>query len=770
MIERWKIDITGIVQGVGFRPFIYRLANEYQITGWVCNNEKGVQIEAEGERENLYLLKEAIIHKAPTLAWIETCIVSKVMPKREANFCIQKSQKGKQQESLISPDIGMCEACQKDIETKGNTRYLYPFTNCTYCGPRFTIVKETPYDRKKTSMHSFQMCKECQDEYLSPSNRRFHAQPIACNKCGPQVELWNNKKEKIIVQQPIEQTKILLKQGKIIAIKGLGGYHLACLATNIGAIKGLRERKKRDKKPFALMIRDIDIVKKYCIVEEAEKKCLLSKEKPIVLLKKKRSSLLYQVIAPDTNLLGVMLAYTPLHYLLFDKEIEVLVMTSGNLSDEPIIYQNEEAIKHLGSVADYFLIHNRDIYTGIDDSVVKMIDKKEQLIRRARGYVPLPFDLSFLWKEREKEAPSILACGGELKNTFCISRDTKVFMSQHLGDLKSLETLVRYKELTTHFKNLLQVVPTVIAYDTHPDCLISKEARKRKDSIQIPVQHHHAHIASCCAENQVEGLVIGIVFDGTGWGEDDSIWGGEFFVGDYRGFQRVGSLQYVKLLGNEKAIQEPWRMALSYLFHLEEKKGDCIKKWQQKLLQETGHTKEELQLLRWQWEEEIHTLLTSSMGRLFDGVAALLGIRQIIDYEAQAAIELEQLVKKETNRCYSYQLQELNEHFISISIMNMIQEILLDREKGVTKEEIGAAFHQTIIAFTVDMCKRLSKQYGIEQVVLSGGVFQNSILQLGCKKYLEKENLKVYTHQKVPTNDGGIALGQMAIALAAMME
>jgi len=556
-----KISVGGVVQGVGFRPFVYRLAQEHNLKGWVRNTSGNVEIEVEGDEETLENFLADLEAKAPPMAHIERVEATFYPLKGYTEFEIYQSlsQKGKYQ--LVSPDIATCKDCKREIFYPTDRRFGYPFTNCTNCGPRFTIIEDIPYDRAKTTMHKFQMCPECQQEYDDPLNRRFHAQPNACPKCGPSLELVNGNGNPIDYSNAIESASELLKAGKILAIRGLGGFHLACDATNEKAINILRIRKRRPSKPLAVMMSTLADIEKHCLVTLEEGKLLQSPQCPIVLLRwKPNSSNISPAVAPNLNYLGVMLPYTPLHHLLLRETGIPLVMSSGNLSEEPIAKDNSEALIRLSGIADYFLFHNRDIFARYDDSVY-MVEGVPQAIRRARGYAPFPTSLPF-------EAKQILACGAELKNTFCLTKDKHAFLSQHIGDMENEETLEHFENTIELYKKLFRIEPEIVAYDMHPEYLSTKYALNiglEQGLSLVPVQHHHAHIVSCLVENKVEGPVIGVAFDGTGYGTDGTIWGGEFLLADWHSFQRAGHLEYVPLPGGEAAIRKPYRMALSYL-------------------------------------------------------------------------------------------------------------------------------------------------------------------------------------------------------------
>lgn len=764
-ISRLLININGIVQGVGFRPFVYNLAVSLGIRGYVCNNTKGVFIEAEGMESSLENFIYRLQNNAPPLSYIDQFEVKKDEPTGYNSFTIKESSCDNVNSVYISPDVSVCEDCLKDLNSTENKRYQYPFINCTNCGPRFTIIQNTPYDRPFTTMSEFPMCEACMEEYHNPADRRFHAQPIACSKCGPKLSLLDSKGNVLSEGREIDKVIELLSCGNIVAIKGLGGYHLACDATNSEAVGRLRKRKFRDGKPFALMAKNIETVYKYCRVSSREQELLQGIRKPIVLLKAKEDiELPKDSILTDSDRLGIMLPYTPLHYLLFKDSLELLVMTSGNKAGEPIYYKDNEALEGLAEIADYFLTHNRQIFIRTDDSVTSVFRDKEYIIRRSRGYVPFPIDLSAIIKsnaerKNNSELPSVIACGGELKNTYCITKDSNAFLSHHIGDLENFETLESFESGIEHFKRIFAINPSVVAFDKHPEYLSTKYADGMGNIIKLPVQHHHAHIASCMAENGIVGSVIGVAFDGTGYGDDGHIWGGEFFTGNYLDFKRAAHFDYVPLPGGAVSIKEPWRMAVSYLLkycadELSYEKLEFLKNIEQG----------KLSLLRQQIAKKINSPLTSSVGRLFDAVSSLLGLCSFITYEGQAAILLEKAASIEDDTCYPYEIAYINEKYV-IKPDKLIHQIIHDYISGQDIAKISGIFHNTIASITLDVCNILRDQQGLSEVVLSGGVFQNRLLLELVVSKLSQNGFGVYTHSRVPANDGGISLGQAAIAI-----
>jgi hydrogenase maturation protein HypF len=766
-----RISVRGIVQGVGFRPFVYGLATKHNVKGWVCNTSEDVKIEVEGKAEAIEQFYLELQTKAPPLAHIEDVTISYHPPIGYKKFEIRHStvEEGKYQ--LISPDIATCQACLSELLNPSNRRYRYPFTNCTNCGPRFTIIEDMPYDRPKTTMKHFKMCPQCQAEYDNPLDRRFHAQPNACPKCGPKVELVDNQGNPVCHSELSEESDALarasqlLKEGKIIAIKGLGGFLLACDASNETAVKTLRERKRRLSKPFAIMVSNMNEIKKHCYVSSEEEKLLTSPQSPIVLMRWKADSSVSREVAPNLEYLGVMLPYTPLHHILLRDTGLPLVMTSGNLSEEPIAKDNDEALKRLSGIADYFLIHNRDIYSRYDDSVTMVERGISQLVRRARSYAPSPIHLTFNCRQ-------ILACGAEIKNTFCLTRDNYAFLSQHIGDMENIETLEHFKNTISLYERLFRIEPEIIACDLHPDYLSTKYAQELGESgiKLIPVQHHHAHIVSCMADNGLETPVIGVAFDGTGMGSDGHIWGGEFLVADYRSFNRVGHLEYLPLPGGDAAINRPYRITISYILSL---LGENI------LSQGLGFMAEvseiETEIINRQIEKGLNSPLTSSMGRLFDAVSALLGIRSEIDYEGQAAVELEMAAYachceehsdeaiSSDKESYPYRII-VNKEVKIVQLRNLLSAIIEDLKQGIFPRRISLKFHNTIAEMTNEMCQLIADETGINRVALSGGVFQNRLLLRKTIGLLENSGFQVFTHRQVPCNDGGISLGQAVIA------
>jgi len=756
-----RIHINGVVQGVGFRPFVYALALQYCLTGWVRNTSAGVDIEVDGQPDKLVAFAQALQDQAPPLARIDSLVSSERPVNGFHSFEIVHSEVLPGAFQPISPDVSICDDCLSELFDPADRRHRYPFINCTNCGPRFTIIRDIPYDRPKTTMAPFPMCPDCREEYDNPLDRRFHAQPVACPVCGPQVWLEGGGSSEpdaaaLNGDLAIQEARRLLGRGKILAIRGLGGFHLACDATNPFAVSELRRRKLRVDKPFALMVANLSAARRHCLVDQVGSELLSSRERPIVILNRRPDSPVVEQVAPGQGTLGIMLPYTPLHHLLLETEDgfpDALVMTSGNLSEEPIATANDEARERLSPLADVLLMHDREIHTRCDDSVVRNFDQGLYPLRRSRGYAPFPVRLP--WKTRP-----LLAVGAELKNTFCLTNGDYAFLSHHIGDLENFETLRSFEEGVTHFERLFRVRPELLAYDLHPDYLATRYAvarARREDLPAVGVQHHHAHIAACLAEHGHPGdrLVIGISFDGTGYGPDGAVWGGEFLLANYAGYQRAAHLAYTPLPGGDKAIREPWRMALAHLHQ-------AGVEWSADLPPIAGNPgldRQGLKLLRRQIERQFNAPATSSMGRLFDAVASLAGVRQVINYEGQAAIELEALVDPFEDGAYEFHIGR------QIDPTPLLRAVIDDVRTGATPATIAARFHNSLARMIRDTCLWVREEQGLNQVVLSGGVFQNMTLLGQARKLLQAAGFEVLTHRQVPANDGGLALGQAAVAL-----
>jgi hydrogenase maturation protein HypF len=760
MIVARKIHINGIVQGVGFRPFVYALAKRYQLTGWVKNSSSGVDIVANGEilaiSEFLLNLKD----QAPPLSQIDEFLVEEVQVDSFQEFAIIPSETVEGEFIPVSPDVSICPDCLAELNNPEDRRYHYPFINCTNCGPRFTIIRDIPYDRPLTNMAPFKMCKQCGSEYEDPLNRRFHAQPVACPDCGPMI--WFERKEvvadKLENEETLQVARDYIRDGKIIAVKGLGGFHLACDATNPNAVDTLRSRKKRSDKPFALMVPDVETARKYCHVSESEQTLLESRARPIVILDRQNNVNLPQAIAPNVNTLGIMLPYTPLHYLLIENGEgfpDVLVMTSGNISDEPIVYTNSSARHELEDIADGYLLNDREIETRLDDSVIMELHDHPYFYRRSRGYAPSPIKF-------KQDLGEILAAGAELKNTFCLTRGKYAFLSHHIGDMENLETLRAYEEGIPHYEHIFKVKTEAIACDMHPDYLSSRYASERscvEDIPLFPVQHHHAHLAAVLADNRWETTepVIGISLDGTGYGLDGKIWGGEILYGGYAQFERKFHLEYMPLPGGDAATHNPDRIAAAYLW----KSGID---WAPDIPAISSYNSDDLEILRTQLEKNINCPQTSSMGRLFDAVAGLIGLRRSVNYEAQAAIELENAIEPSIHDTYCFEISD-----DQILLGPLLNNIVSDIHNGKSVGVIAAKFHNSVRNLVLLASDLVYQETGCKIVALSGGVWQNRYLIRNAMDDLQREGFKVLVHHDVPANDGGIALGQ-ALAANYMMK
>jgi len=741
-LQRLHLQVNGIVQGVGFRPFVYNLATELGLVGWVTNTSSGVDIEIEGQLSPLRQFRDRLEHDAPPLSLIASIDAVAIPPLGESEFRIQPSDRSQAVRTLISPDAAICPDCLREMNDPQDRRYHYPFINCTNCGPRYTIIRSIPYDRPYTTMAVFTMCPNCQAEYEEPHDRRFHAQPNACPVCGPQLDLWDAQGQKLNVPDPIEETMSLIRAGKIVAIKGLGGFHLAVDAGNDRAVRELRRRKGRDEKPFALMARDVSIVRELCHLTDAEERFLTSPRAPILLLRHHGSDRVALSVAPGNDRLGVMLPYTPLHHLLLAHDPPVLVMTSANLSEEPICIDNQEAVSRLNGIADAFLVHNRDIYLRSDDSVWIFLGEKARPIRRSRGFVPQPIFV-------RGTGPVVLGVGAELKNTVCLLTENQAILSQHIGDLKNLEALTFFEKTIAHLETLFEVRPEVVVADRHPQYLSTQWARRQTDIPVINMQHHHTHLAALLAEHQWTEPVIGVILDGTGLGTDGQIWGGEVLVGTIGDVRRMAHLEPMPLPGGDGAIKHPWRIAVAYL------------------AQTFGASIPDLPFLRnhsvgpilEMVEKSVNTPLTTSCGRLFDAVAALTGGCQTIRYEAQAAIEFMQIGESVSESIYRPELQAQNGVW-TISVRSLIQSVVRDIRAGRSPAVISGRFHRFILDAYLAVVQAISQETGIKTIGFSGGVFQNQILLEAMVPAFERHGFQVLTHEQVPCNDGGLALGQ----------
>jgi len=749
---RQTIRIHGIVQGVGFRPFIYRLATRFGLSGSVSNDSEGVLIEAEGSPDTVEAFVSEIKTSAPPQSLIQSIVIERTRTRGDTAFVIDRSEKCGAPDTMISPDIGTCTDCQTELFDVLDRRYGYPFINCTNCGPRYTILHQIPYDRPNTSMAAFDLCPACRREYENPENRRLHAQPNACPVCGPRLSLVENTGESIRVDDPVSALLNRIAQGQVAAIRGLGGFHLAVDPFNEQAVATLRNRKGRRDKPFALMADHARTIRKYCHVSADEEALLSSPARPIVLLEKQSECMIAPSVAPGQHCLGFMLPYTPLHHLLLERG-GVLVMTSANRAEEPIAIGNEEALDRLSDVADVFLLHDREILQRCDDSVVRFIGDSMRPIRRSRGFVPAPVRLPV------NSSSQLLATGGELKNTIALCRQDNVFLSQHIGDLDNTAAFRFFEDTIEHLSSILDISPDIIVCDLHPEYLSSKWARKRSEKV-IEVQHHHAHLASVMAENGVTDTTIGIILDGTGYGTDGTIWGGEVLVGNLTSFYRYAHLDHLRLPGGETAIREPWRLALAAL--IREYGREATTMDLPVLREQTLSSRE---VIAQMMERGINSPKTSSAGRLFDTVAALVGVRSTISYEAQAAIELESVA-----RCFDEEAYRLTDDDESdrkvLSTSSLIQSVVRDVLGGVEPGRISARFHRSVAELFLMVACRARTCYGVNRVGLSGGVFQNVLLFNLLTSLLSDNGFQILTHRKVPANDGGLAYGQAAVAAA----
>ncbi len=745
-VQTYGIRITGLVQGVGFRPFVYRVATSHNLRGTVDNRNDGVFIMVNASENIIDKFVDDLHIKAPLASVIENISVCKIEGKSFIDFSIVKSNNNIITDEIteISPDIAVCDACLKDMRQQSH-RINYPFINCTNCGPRFTIVKGLPYDRPNTTMKSFKMCIRCKKEYSDVKDRRFHAQPIACNNCGPYYSLYINNKVITDINILLENVVELLEKGETVTLKGLGGYNLICDATNNDAVDKLRKSKYRDGKPLAVLFRNLETIKKYTFINTEEETLLHSWRRPIVLLKSKIQ--LAKGVSVGFGSVGAFLPYMPFHYLFFDKsKCDAIVLTSANRAGEPIIIDNRKAKKAFKENTAAVVTYNRDIYNRTDDSVAIVINNKPRLIRRSRGYTPSPIRLVF-------NANGIMATGAELVNTFCIGRTSQAILSQHIGDLKNAKTLEFFEESISRYKKLFKFTPTLVVSDLHPDYLSTRYAEKQQLPI-LKVQHHHAHMASCMAENNIDEPVIGIIFDGTGLGTDGNIWGGEFFTGDLLNIERYSHFNYIALPGGDKVTQEPWRTALSYLYYTF---GKEFLKLKIPFVNNLDKSKADIiiQII----DKKLNSPLSSSAGRLFDAVSAILNICTVSKFHAEAPMRLEDAIGNcKTSEVYPYGFKK------TIDFRPTIKKIVEDIIKGCIMREIAAKFHNTLIEISDIMCSEIRKETGLNKVVLSGGTFQNRYLSQGIENRLMKDGFKVFIHQKVPANDGGISLGQLAIA------
>jgi hydrogenase maturation protein HypF len=742
---------SGTVQGVGFRPFIYRVAVRFGLAGFVENTTDGVVVELEGHPRSVSSFFSALETELPPLAEI-TGLVKEAIPAVGGDgFRIIASRRTGQSALHIPPDIATCDRCVEELFDPGDRRYQYPFINCTDCGPRLTIIQDIPYDREKTSMAAFDLCPDCRSEYEDPASRRFHAQPNACARCGPKVVLLTGGGVPVDTGDPVGEAACLLRSGSIMAVRGVGGFHLAVDATNEEAVLRLRRRKLREEKPFALMVRDLQQARRIVEVTPEEQALLTSARRPIVLMPRTDKTIVAPSVAPGMGTFGVMLPYTPLQHLLFDSDMPPLVMTSGNRSGEPIAIGNNEALASLSDIADFFLVHDREIVVRCDDSIAMVVGERPGILRRSRGYVPGPIVLA-------ESYPDVLAVGGHLKSTVCVLKGNLAFMSPYIGDMDTLGARGFFYETVALMQRITECGPKVVACDLHPGYFTTDAARRMEGAIFHMVQHHHAHIVSCMAENGVSDTVIGVALDGTGYGTDGTIWGGEWLIADRVGFKRAGHLASFTLPGGEAAIREPWRTGASLVrcaygnrWHdVAERLG---------LVPECAAKGAFMQMV----DRDINSPVTTSMGRVFDGVAAILGLKRSVSYEGQAAMELEAYAAAGAADILPFEIT-LKGETVVLDLSGTIRAIVEGMDGGASRRDLAAAFHATLIAGIVQTVKEIAKATGIGRVALSGGCFQNRLLLAGVLDSLERARLDVLTHRRVPTNDGGIALGQAVAA------
>ena len=738
------------MQGVGFRPYVYRLASELALGGWVLNDERGVLLEVEGPAEAVEGFMARLPQEAPPLAAVERVSSDALKPTGGLGFEIVESERGGEPEAAVSPDAATCPECLAEVRDPGDRRHRYPFTNCTNCGPRFTIVRDVPYDRPLTTMAAFEMCERCLAEYEDPGDRRFHAQPNACPECGPRAWLASADGAERPADDAIAAAAAELAAGRVLAIKGIGGFHLACLASDERAVASLRSRKHREDKPFALMAPGPDAALRLAGFSSAELELLGGRERPIVVARRRPDAGVAPSVAPVSPDLGVMLPYSPLHHLLLDDVGEPLVMTSANVSEEPIAYRDEDALARLAGIADLFLLHDRPIETRTDDSVVRSTSAAPLLLRRSRGYVPGALGLPI-------DAPPLLACGAELKNTFCLAKGRRAWVGHHIGDLENYETLSSFREGIHHFERLFAVTPEAVVHDLHPEYLSTKYALEREGVRHLAVQHHHAHLAAALAEHGEGGPAIGAIYDGTGLGPDGTIWGGELLAGGLDGYERAGMLWPTRLPGGAAAIREPWRMACSWLATASGTGEPPL----------PATLSGEVDELRW---SEVCELLrtgvasppTTSMGRLFDAIAALCGIRARVNFEGQAAVELEAVADRAERGGFPLELVEAEG--LLMDVRELVRAVAERAVAGEPAATISARFHNAIAEGSARALRAEAERRGLDLVVLSGGVFQNRLLLERTLESLGGSGLRVLVPRLLPPNDGGISYGQAAIA------
>ena len=751
---RLKMTIRGAVQGVGFRPFVYRLATELELNGWVNNTASGVFVEVEGARERLDQFLLRVEREKPAISFIQSLESSFADPVGYAGFEIRTSDGGEEKSALVLPDIASCPECVREILDPANRRFGYAFTNCTSCGPRYTIIESLPYDRSRTTMKKFTMCAECEREYRDPANRRFHAQPNACPDCGPQLELWSMEGAVLSRRDAaLEEAVEAIRQGKIVGVKGLGGFHLMADARNDLAVRRLRERKHREEKPFALMFPSAESVLEECELTALEERLLRSPESPIVLVSRRKAgrSALASSVAPRNPMLGVMLPYAPLHHLLLRRLGFAVIATSGNLSDEPICIDEHEAVERLREIADLLLVHDRPILRHVDDSIVRVMAGRRMVMRRARGFAPLPVQVA-------EAMPVILGVGAHQKNTVALSVGRQVFLSQHIGDLETEQASAAFERVVESLEGLYEATPETVACDLHPN-YISTEYAERVSKHPLRVQHHYAHALACMAENEVKAPALGVAWDGSGWGPDGTVWGGEFLKIDEYGYTRVARLRPLRLAGSERAVREPRRCGLALLFAaLGEEAFEC-----DEFKPISAFSDADRKIVAAMLRQGLNSPWTSSAGRLFDGVASIIGVRQISRYEGQAAMELEWLAIESSDLgVYDFEMTAPADEASPAELdwAPMVRELIADVARGTKPETMARRFHNTL----AEMISRVALQDAGVPVLLTGGCFQNRLLTELTVARLEAAGVKVYWHQRVPPNDGGIALGQVVAA------
>lgn len=759
-----RIIVSGVVQGVGFRPFIYNSACELGLSGTVANTPDGVEIFVQGNANDISKFKNRLKENPPKLSHITDIRIEPSSVKETTGFFIDESRAIGNSGTIAPPDAALCESCRAELEDPSNRRHAYPFINCTDCGPRFSIIKSLPYDRARTTMAAFSMCGLCRSEYEDPRNRRFHAQATCCPECGPSVFFVNHKGEKISGQPAIEQAVVMLKKGMIVAVKGIGGFHLAADASNSDAVSRLRQLKERGDKPFAVMAGSLDIIREFAEVNGAEAEGLMSLSRPVVILKKRLGQVgsfeIADAVAPSNPMIGVMLPYAPLHVLLFSYDLPVLVMTSANRKSDPIVCANKEAMEALKDMSDAILFHDRHIHIRSDDSVGRWFDGRFRIFRRSRGYAPMPVIM-------KESAPDILATGGIMKNTLCLVKGRSAFMSPHIGDLETPSGYAFFHETAAHMGNLFDVNPSVIVHDMHPDYITAGYGKYYPEAEVMAVQHHHAHIVSCMIENGYDGEVIGFAFDGTGYGEDGTVWGGEVLIASMDGYTRAAHVGTVPMPGGTAAVKESWRMGISWLYHTF---GEEMWALDVPLLKEEGQAfdRSALATIVQMMERGINSPMTSSMGRLFDAVSAIMGLCPVNTYDGQAAMALEMCAIENASENDGYRIETFSDEgeTMAVDMRPLIRSVVRDLESHENKGTISARFHKTLIHLFAEIGALLADRTGIRVAALSGGVFQNARLLSGLTKALSEKNITVLTHALVPTNDGGLSLGQAGIAAA----